>query len=84
MSNREQNVLVPEPVVGHGSTVAAWTLVLVVTVGLIVATVAFDTLHYTGMIIGGVIMVLGLLAGWVLKAMGYGKNGAKTNARASH
>lgn len=84
MSHRSENVLVPEPVVGHGSTVAAWTLVAIVTIGLIVATVAFGSFHTVGMIIGGVIMVLGLAAGGVLKAMGYGKDGAKTLARSRH
>lgn len=78
MAYDNPDVLVPEPVEGHGSTTAAWFLVIVMTIGLIVATVAFDTFHVVGMCIGIAIMVIGLLGGLVLKLMGYGKDGSHT------
>lgn len=79
-----ENVLVPEPVVGEGNTVSAWTLVLVVTVGLIVATVGFSMLNFVIMNIGIAVMVVGLLLGGVLKAAGYGKDGKHTKTPVHH
>ncbi|WP_129657784.1 HGxxPAAW family protein [Rothia halotolerans] len=84
MSNEDRTPLVPEVVDGHGNTVAAWTLVIVVTVGLIVATVAFDTFHTVGMVVGGVIMALGIIASLVLKGMGFGKGGSRTTSHSAH
>ena len=60
MTYDNPDVLVSEPVEGHGSTVAAWFLVIVTTIGLIVATVAFDTFHLVGMCVGFGIMIVGL------------------------
>ncbi|KTR37721.1 HGxxPAAW family protein [Rothia kristinae] len=82
MTYDNPDVLVSEPVKGHGSTVAAWFLVIVTTIGLIVATVAFDTFHLVGMCVGFGIMIVGLGGSAVLKALGYGKDGKHTLARA--
>lgn len=57
----------------HGSTPAAWTAVLVMLVGVAVASVAVATYNWPLFWIGGGgLVLLGVVAGWVLKLMGYG------------
>lgn len=76
MSSHE-NVLTPAPVVGHGNTPAAWTLVLVCTVGVLIGAIAFDMHNAFFTWIGVAVTVLGLLIGLLMKAAGLGKNGSR-------
>lgn len=64
---------------GHGNSPAAWTAVTIMVVGVLIGCVAFiigesaTLLFWAGV---GVI-VLGLIAGWVLRVAGYGVGGSK-------
>lgn len=80
MSSEQQLELTPIAVEGHGNTVAAWTLVLLVVVGLTVACVAFVVANTPWMIVGVVIMVVGFVVSGVLKAAGFGKLGSRTKS----
>lgn len=66
---------------GHGNTVAAWTLVLIVAVGSIITGVSMYFSAWTGVIIGAVVILLGCAAGIGLKAAGFGVGGKKTLER---
>lgn len=57
---------------GHGNSVAAWTAVAIILVGTLVMALAviFTTLWV--FVVGVVVVVLGVLAGKVLGAMGFG------------
>lgn len=86
MSNKTAaSVSVQEPVdhsieLGHGNSPAAWTSVGVMLVGVIVGCIAFLIGESATMLfwIGGVgIIVLGIIAGPVLKMAGYGVGGSK-------
>ncbi len=66
---------------GHGNSPAAWTCVTVMLVGSLISSVAFviGPAATVVFIIGIIIMVLGLGAGFVMRAMGYGVGGSKLN-----
>ncbi len=57
----------------HGSTPAAWTLVVLVTLGFIVSTVALVIGQWPVFWVGVVIVALGGIVGGVMKAAGLGK-----------
>ena len=57
----------------HGSTPAAWTLVVLVTVAFIVGTVGLLVGSWTVFWVGVGICVLGAIVGKVMQAMGLGK-----------
>lgn len=57
----------------HGSTPAAWTLVVLVTVGFIVSTVALVIGQWPVFWVGVGLVALGGIAGGVLKKAGLGK-----------
>lgn len=69
------------PPTNHGHTVAAWTTVVVVLIGSTVAGLgvlfAVVWMFWAGL----VIVLVGVIAGRVLKAMGHGQGGARTIAR---
>ncbi|ALU41177.1 hypothetical protein AS188_09415 [Kocuria flava] len=72
MTNGNQTVLDHTGFVGHGNTLAAWTTVGIMSVAFIVATVGF-TIGATPVTIVGIgLLVVGLIAGAVLRAMGHG------------
>lgn len=78
MSNTDQIILDHTAVVGHGNTVAAWACVIAMSVGVLVTTVGF-TAGITPMTVVGVgLVAVGIIVGFVLKSMGYGKDGSKT------
>jgi len=60
---------------GHGNSVAAWTAVIVATVGVSLATWGYltqtDVLMYTG----AVVMVISIVVGPVLAKLGFGVAG---------
>jgi hypothetical protein len=59
---------------GHGDTIAAWTTVTAIMVATAVATAGVWFDNTSLIVIGGVITVAGLVAGFVLKRAGYGKD----------
>ena len=65
----------------HGKTLAAWVTSWVIVAGGTIAglAVAFAVVWLFWVGIG--ICLAGLVAGWVLKSMGYGQGGAATLAR---
>ena len=77
----EKIVIVPErPYANHGNTVAAWVMVAIMTVGVLVGSIAYDLGSQP---VAGII-VIGLLVGFFLKQAGYGQGGAKTKNTARH
>ncbi|MDJ0314688.1 HGxxPAAW family protein [Arthrobacter sp. H35-D1] len=65
---------------GHGNSPAAWTSVAIMLVGTIVGCIAFLIGESATLLfwIGGVgIIAVGLIAGGVMKAAGYGVGGSK-------
>ena len=57
----------------HGSTPAAWTVVVLVTIAFIVGTLAIILANWPMFWVGVGILVLGAIAGKVLAMMGFGK-----------
>lgn len=57
----------------HGSTPAAWTLVVLVTLGFIVSTVGLVIGQWPAFWAGVAIVALGGIVGGVMKAAGLGK-----------
>ena len=57
----------------HGSTPAAWTLVVLITLGFIVSTVGLVIGQWPAFWAGVAIVALGAVAGGVMKAAGLGK-----------
>jgi uncharacterized integral membrane protein len=67
-----------DDVPGHGNTPAAWIMFLIVFIGFVVGCVAFTIPNWTLFWAGGVVVVLGLVVGAVLKAAGFGVGGKRT------
>ena len=69
------------PPTNHGHTVAAWTTVIIVLAGSLVAGVgvllAIVWMFWAGL----AIVLIGVIVGRVLKGMGYGQGGARTAER---
>ena len=57
----------------HGSTPAAWTLVVLITLGFTVSTVALVIGQWPIFWVGVGIVALGAIVGGVMKAAGLGK-----------
>lgn len=64
----------------HGQTAAAWTAVVLITIGFLVGGVAIVLAQPWLFWVGIGIVVLGGLAGWILRAMGLGQEVAATHA----
>lgn len=62
---------------GHGNSPAAWTCVIVMLVGALACSIAFVINNTPIFIAGAVIMVLGLIAGYIMRKAGYGVEGSK-------
>ncbi|UZX02777.1 hypothetical protein F8G81_09275 [Arthrobacter sp. CDRTa11] len=62
---------------GHGNSPAAWTCVIVMLVGALVASIAFVINSTPIFIAGAAVMVLGLILGYVMRKAGYGVEGSK-------
>jgi len=56
----------------HGNSVAAWTMVLIVGIGSLLASIGVAVPSMTLVIIGAVIIVIGLVVGKVMSLAGYG------------
>jgi NAD/NADP transhydrogenase beta subunit len=62
---------------GHGNSPAAWTCVIVMLVGALIAAIAFVIANTPIFIAGAAVMVLGLILGYVMRKAGYGVEGSK-------
>lgn len=62
---------------GHGNSPAAWTCVIVMLVGALIASIAFVIANTPIFVAGAAVMVLGLLAGYIMRKAGYGVGGSK-------
>ncbi|MCU1435989.1 MAG: hypothetical protein JWR71_2714 [Pseudarthrobacter sp.] len=62
---------------GHGNSPAAWTCVIVMLVGALIAAIAFVIANTPIFIAGACVMVLGLILGFVMRKAGYGVEGSK-------
>ena len=67
---------------GHGNSPAAWTAVTIMLVAFAVGTVAFF-FDLPWVVVGSaVLVVVGLLVGWVLAKAGYGVGGSRYTPKA--
>ncbi len=62
---------------GHGNSPAAWTCVIIMLIGALIAAIAFVIANTSIFIAGFVVMLVGLLAGLVMRKAGYGVGGSK-------
>lgn len=69
------------PPKNHGQTTAAWATVVVVVVGALISSVSMIFAIVPLVWVGGVIVLLGLVAGKILQILGYGQGGAATLAK---
>jgi hypothetical protein len=67
----------------HGNSPAAWTMVLIVMLGALVAAVGVAIASIVLVVVGAVIVVIGLITGKVLSLAGYGTV-KPTDPRAPH
>lgn len=74
------------PPINHGNTTAAWVTVLLVVLGALVASVAIAFAAVPVAWVGVGIVLAGLVAGRVLKMLGFGQpgSGADRTSGASH
>lgn len=74
-SAEEFTAEIPDEIIdpGHGNTVAAWTAVIVMIIAIAVGTVFFYLEQSTMVWICAGVLALGLIAGGVLKLLGFGK-----------
>lgn len=66
--------------VGHGNSIAAWTCVLIMTLGFIVGGIAFANHAHTLVYISSGVVILGLVVGWIMKKAGFGVGGSRSGA----
>lgn len=66
----------------HGSTPAAWTAVVIMLVGSIIGCIAVLMLNWVLLAVGFGVIALGVLVGWTMSMMGYGKERPKADAPA--
>ncbi|CAM3344519.1 hypothetical protein PSET11_02949 [Arthrobacter ulcerisalmonis] len=62
---------------GHGNSPAAWTCVIVMLVGALIASIAYVINNTPIFIAGAAVMVVGLILGYVMRKAGYGVEGSK-------
>jgi hydrogenase-4 membrane subunit HyfE len=62
---------------GHGNSPAAWTSVVIMLVAFTIGTVAFFLEMEWLVWASAVLLLVGLITGWVLAKAGYGVNGPK-------
>lgn len=67
---------------GHGHSPAAWTAVTIMLIAIAVGTVAFFLDVQWLVWASAVLLVVGLIVGWVLARAGYGVGGAKATPKA--
>lgn len=62
---------------GHGNSPAAWTCVIIMLIGALIASIAFVIANTPIFVAGAIVMLAGLLAGWIMRKAGYGVGGSK-------
>ena len=62
---------------GHGSSPAAWTAVVIMLIGIAIATAALFLDVMPLVWLGAVLVPVGLIVGGVMKAVGFGVGGAR-------
>ncbi|WP_022880800.1 DUF6704 family protein [Gryllotalpicola ginsengisoli] len=62
---------------GHGHSPAAWTAVIIMLVAFALGTVFFWLDQPWLVVACGVLLVIGLIVGWIMKRAGYGVGGDK-------
>jgi hypothetical protein len=67
---------------GHGHSPAAWTSVTIMLIAVTIGTVAFFLDVQWLVWVSAVILVIGLIVGWVLSRVGYGVGGDKVTSKA--
>jgi hydrogenase-4 membrane subunit HyfE len=67
---------------GHGHSPAAWTSVTIMLIAVTIGTVAFFLDLQWLVWVSAVILVIGLIVGWVLSRAGYGVGGDKVTPKA--
>lgn len=65
---------------GHGDTVAAWTTVTAIMLASVLATAGVWFASSLMIIASVALTVAGLAAGFILKKLGYGKDGKHTKS----
>jgi len=62
---------------GHGHSPAAWTAVVIMLIAFVIGTFAF-WFDLPWVVVGAaVLLVIGLIVGWIMAKVGYGVNGPK-------
>jgi hydrogenase-4 membrane subunit HyfE len=67
---------------GHGHSPAAWTSVTIMLIAVTIGTVAFFLDLQWLVWASAVVLVIGLIVGWVLSRAGYGVGGDKVTPKA--
>jgi len=67
---------------GHGHSPAAWTAVVIMLVAITIGTVAFFLDIAWLVWASAVLLIVGLIVGWVMAKLGYGVNGPKYSPKA--
>lgn len=65
---------------GHGSSPAAWIAVTIMLIGVALGTVALFLNVWPLVYLGGLLIPVGLLVGWVLKKAGFGVDGSRVGS----
>jgi hypothetical protein len=76
MTRMTQQQIAPAHHDDHGSTPAAWTAVVIITVAFIVGTLAVVLANWPMFYVGVALVVVGAVVGKVMSMMGMGKKPA--------
>jgi hypothetical protein len=63
--------------VGEGHSPAAWTAVIIMLIAIVLGTIFFYFDKPWFVVGSAVLLVIGLIVGWVMKKAGYGVGGEK-------
>lgn len=69
------------PQMSHGNSPAAWTAVVIMLVGVFAGTIALYFGAAMIVVACGILAVIGLIVGFIMRKMGYGVGGAKLAAK---
>lgn len=69
---------------GHGHSPAAWAAVLVMTIGFAVGAFGFWFVSMLLIWVAVVLVVVGLILGWILAKLGFGVAGPRYVPKNSH